>query len=355
MPDRFIVVLGAGASADSVSPHVTVTDPQRRPPVVRELFAERFADILNNYPMAQFAAADVRRLDQTSISIEEFLREQYAGSSVDLTRRKLLSVPLYLQDVMLSVSFDHAPQPDNYDLLISYVFDLLAETDLNVLFVTLNYDLILDRRLDQITALDTLESYADPDRRWALIKLHGSVDWGRMVMTRPTMGGLTNPPADIEVSGDIVLARGRLAELSAPMAGSRLDTLRSRDIPPHGRSLLYPALSAPLGEEDELSCPPEHFGYLQNELQVADNLHLLVIGYSAVDLEVLRLLRDTSTPIKSFGIVNQDETTGQQVAQRLHDQTQKHLGNGWIWDSTFGGFVQRDGWAKYRRHLTNHL
>ena len=97
------------------------------------------------------------------------------------------------------------------------------------------------------------------------------------------------------------------------------------------------------------------FGFLRSELQVADNLHLLVIGYSAVDLEVLSLLRETSTPIKSFGIVNQDHETAQQVAGRLHDQTRKHLGDGWVWDSTFGGFVQRDGWDKYKHHLMSHL
>ena len=254
MPDRLIVVLGAGASADSVSPHVTGTNRVRQPPLVRQLFDQRFADILNRYPMAQFAAADIRRLDQTSVSIEEFLRKEYAGSTVELTRRKFLSVPLYLQEVMLSVSCDYSPQPDNYDLLISHVFDLLAETDTNVLFVTLNYDLILDRRLDQITPLDTLDSYVHPDRRWALIKLHGSVEWGRMVTTRPLTDGLTNPPAELEVADDIMLARGPLSELGE----GRLDSLRYQEVPPHGATLLYPALSAPLGEEDELSCPPEH-------------------------------------------------------------------------------------------------
>ena len=351
MPDRLVVVLGAGASADSVSPNVVGGEANWRPPLVRELFDGRFAGVLNRYPMAQFAAADIRRLDQSSVSIEQFLREEYASSTVELAKRKFLSVPLYLQDVMLHVSYRHSPQPDNYDLLISYLFDVLAETDLNVLFVTLNYDLILDRRLDQITSLDTLDAYVDPDRRWALLKLHGSVDWGRMVMTRPLRGALANPHADLTVSDDIVLARGQLSGVSA----SSLDDLRRRDIPPHGSTLLYPALSAPLGEEDELSCPPTHVGFLRNELQAAENLHLLVIGYSAVDLEVLKLLRDTSTPIKSIGVVNFDQPSAQQVLGRIDQQTQKHLGDRWVWDSTFGGFVQRHGWDTYKRHLTQNL
>ncbi len=49
MPDRLVVVLGAGASSDSVSPNVTPQNESWRPPLVRELFDARFASILNDY------------------------------------------------------------------------------------------------------------------------------------------------------------------------------------------------------------------------------------------------------------------------------------------------------------------
>jgi hypothetical protein len=186
MADRLVVVLGAGASADSVSHMVAEQNQDWRPPLVRELFDPRFASILNDYRIAQSAAADIRRQEQqlkrqerTSLSIERFLREEYAGSPGKLRRRKLLSLPPYLQDVLLASSVRHSPQPDNYDLLVSYIYDLIEDTDLNILLLTLNYDVVFDRCLDAVEPLNTLDDYVHPDRRWALIKLHGSVDWGR--------------------------------------------------------------------------------------------------------------------------------------------------------------------------------
>lgn len=370
MADRLVVVLGAGASADSVSHMVAEQNQDWRPPLVRELFDPRFASILNDYRIAQSAAADIRRHEQqvkrqerTSLSIERFLREEYAGSPGELRRRKLLSLPPYLQDVLLASSVRHSPQPDNYDLLVSYIYDLIEDTDLNILLLTLNYDVVFDRCLDAVEPLRTLDDYVHPDRRWALIKLHGSVDWGRMVTDRSLpVEVLFNPPANLHYSSDIVLTRGALSELPVfePPGTERLreqilPSFRERDVRPHGRTLLYPALSVPLGEEDELSCPHEHLSFLKQDLQVADGLHLLVIGYSAVDLEVLKILRETTTPIKSFGIVNRSLETAQDVNRRIHKHTGKHLGKGWVWESTFGGFVQRDGWDQYREHLNRQL
>src|SRR3954451_9684630 len=107
--DRLIVVLGAGASADSTSHHVPGVNPSRTPPLVRELFDNRFDAILNQYPLGQFAAADIRRLAADSFSIEQFLRERYAGNAHELVRRKFLSLPLYLQQMLLQVSWEYTP------------------------------------------------------------------------------------------------------------------------------------------------------------------------------------------------------------------------------------------------------
>lgn len=345
-------ILGAGASADSASARVSGVEPNWRPPLVTELFDTRFANILNQYPVAQAAAADIRRVEQSSLSIEQFLRETYADRPEALPRRKFLSIPLYLQQVLLEVSYRYAPQPDNYDLLLSGLFDLFGATDLNIVFVTLNYDLLLDHRLNHLFGrLDALDSYIDGDRRWSLIKLHGSVDWGRTVLSARRDGDLFDPPVDLRTAEDIVLARGPLNYRRAPELKSLRETHNA-----NGEIInLYPALAIPLGEDDEAVCPPEHLGFLRNELQVADALHLLVIGYSGVDQELLTLLGQAGTPIKSFGIVNRDLVTGQAVLRRLSTGIVRELGDGWIYKRTFGDFVQGDGWDEYRGHLMRNL
>jgi len=352
MPGRLVVILGAGASADSASARVAGRELNWRPPLVTELFAERFVNTLNQYPVAQAAAADIRRVEQSSLSIEQFLRETYADRQEALPRRKFLSIPLYLQQVLLQVSYQYTPQPDNYDLLLSRLFDLLENTDLNVVFVTLNYDLLLDRRLNHLFGrLDTLEAYIAPDRRWSLIKLHGSVDWGRPVLSARRDGDLFDPPVDLRTSDQIVLARGPLNHRRAPELKSLRETHSE-----NGEIInLYPAHAVPLGEDDEAVCPPEHFGFLKNELQAADALHLLVIGYSGVDQELLTLLGQTGALIKSFGIVNRDLATGQQVLARLSTGIVRELGDGWIYQGSFGDFVQGDGWNEYLGHLTRNL
>jgi hypothetical protein len=46
-----------------------------------------------------------------------------------------------------------------------------------VFFVTLNYDVLLDRRLSAYHPLLSFDEYVTRDKNWSLIKLHGSVNW----------------------------------------------------------------------------------------------------------------------------------------------------------------------------------
>jgi hypothetical protein len=340
MPDRLLVVLGAGASADCASNKVYGVQREWKPPLVTDLFAPRptFASVLNQYPFGQFAAADIRRLDPQSLSIEQFLRDNYESGTTDFVRRKFRSVPLYLRELLLKVSFSYTPQPDNYDLLITNTLDGI---DMEVLFVTLNYDLLLDRRLDELSRLDKLSDYIDDERGWSLVKLHGSVDWARRIHT---LSGEDHrdPPPYLEHYDDIVLARGPLRTM-----GDSVDHLRRQTLDPYGEVDLYPALSVPLGEQDELSCPPEHVHFLQQQLQLSDGIHLLVIGYSGIDLEVLGVIRGTSARIKTTMIVNRDKNSAGEVFHRLDDQLGRPLGTLATWPSTFNDFVQGDGWSEY--------
>ena len=93
-------------------------------------------------------------------------------------RRQYWAIPLYLQDLFFEIgqwtlTGGYAQQPDSYDRLISATLTLDEVT-----FVTLNYDTILDRRLFHYLPgeLESMDSYLSGSN-WALIKLHGSVNW----------------------------------------------------------------------------------------------------------------------------------------------------------------------------------
>lgn len=305
-----MVVLGAGASR-ACSPRGG--HDNLLPPLTADLFDPRYEDTLRSYPLAQIAAADIRVLvDSGAIAIEQFLRERLREAGDPYARRRYVQIPLYLQELLWNVS-DHyvGVQPDNFDRLINAAFGLEG-----VVFTTLNYDVILDRRLAvQGGPLTSLDDYVHEGRNWALVKLHGSVNWAQAIPW----------PHPIEEMGD-----GRMAALFAEL-GDDLESLDSeiqlRDVAMPGfrydaasQSLFYPALSVPLGSEDELVCPPTHVTFLREWLKKPDGLNLLVIGYSGLDQEVLNLLRESGNGVRSLCVINHDAEHGRVTAERIMEQ-----------------------------------
>lgn len=98
------------------------------------------------------------------MNLENFLREKLRESDLPEDRLSFLQLPLYLQHVLHEVSRTYASFPDNYDRLIRAVLPLDA-----VVFATLNYDTILERRLEAATGHQIVKTgdYLT-GKRWAL-------------------------------------------------------------------------------------------------------------------------------------------------------------------------------------------
>ncbi len=305
---RLVVIVGAGASADAATPEY-VNDDGWRPPLVKDLFSRKYSAVLDRHPFAQEVAADLGPGQQPALSIEQFIRERYRGSDHPPSLRKYHSIPLYLQELLHGCSQQFTPAPDNYLRLMSALLELPESV-----FVTLNYDPLLDSRLSRHSPLQTLDDYiARKEPEWSLIKLHGSVNWGRAIRG-PSSFSFVEPPPELHLDEEILVTGG---------AAAPIDELRGI-----GKTeICYPALSVPVGEEDELVCPPLHVEFLQERLAGADALHLLIIGYSANDLEVLKLLKDSETEIESVLIVNRSEEDCGYVEQQLGRHLGLHFGS----------------------------
>jgi len=309
VPDHLFILLGAGASFDCASNYVTVR-AESRPPLTTELFDSRFEDILHFYPLAETAAAEIQpAVERGPIAIEQFLREKLRDSPHLHRRQMFRAVPLYLQHLLFNISSwepstvtGYTRHPDNYSRLVSTTLDLDE-----AVFITLNYDILLDRRLfAHGPALNDIDSYIGSDKNWSLIKLHGSVNWARRVLNEWTEAP-TDPymAATISAIGDD-LALDHPIELRLHTSVGAVRHEGGSSSQTNG-SLFYPALSAPLGPGDELVCPDTHVEHLRKRLQARDGLHLLVIGYSGLDEEVLRLFGESDNHLRSLTVVSNSE------------------------------------------------
>jgi hypothetical protein len=196
--------------------------------------------------------ADIRpALSSGSVAIEAFLRDRLRDSEHEYRRRQYWAIPLYLQHLLFEVSHwdyelgtGYTAHPDVYDRLVNAVLRVPEVT-----FVTLNYDTLLDGRLFISGGPFTMESYLGPAQNWALIKPHGSINWGRRILNAPP-GAVGNDPFlarafaalgdRIDLAGEITL---RPALSVSGMRGYAAGNIPMSDGAPDA---YYPALSAPL-------------------------------------------------------------------------------------------------------------
>jgi hypothetical protein len=343
MPDPLFVLVGAGASADCASPSVAIGRPERKPPLTKELFDDRFEPILREYPLAQAAALDMRRegvLDG-AVALERFLATRYAASGRRADQRKFRALPCYLQHVLWEVSEGYTYHADNYDALIYNVIDAVA----SAVVITLNYDTLLDQRLELYEGMRfaDVDDYVSPARGWSLVKLHGSTNWAQGITTPGVSGDAWHePPADIDVDDNITVM--------GPTKGAGLQDLRFKSTqPPHK---FFPTLSVPLGADDLIACPESHVEFLRSQLASVNAVDLLVVGYSAYDREVIKLLAASGREIRSLFVVNQDGATAMDVLARLSGELHApRLALGAGYTGSFNAFAQSDGIDNYVRDL----
>jgi hypothetical protein len=294
-----------------------------QPPLTVDLFDEdRYGSLLAAYDLAHQAGRFItdERAGNDALSLEEVLHA-LRNSEHEHQRRMAYAVPPYLQHLLHTVSEAHFRKAIRYDRLIERLLRLP-----DICFVTLNYDVMLDRRLAAHHPLRNFEDYISEDKNWSLIKLHGSVNWvyQRSEPIKPY------PPTD-----DL---RFQDQELQCHSPSATLEEIRGR----LGGRDRYPALAIPEGSEDRLVLPSRHHWWIKQRLEAAPNIDLLVIGYSGLDIEVLKLIGSTKTPIRLMTIVNQSQEAAIAVRDRFTE-----FGIKSIWTATangnFGEWVDAGG------------
>jgi len=312
MNKKLTIILGAGAShSQNIDPE-PLDRQEFRPPLTQGIFSRSrsFGAILHKYPLAETIASDInRRLKQNKPGegLEQILRsyeERLSKGEDSAITRQFLQVPLYLNELFGEVSQHFTHKPDEYNTLVNQVLDHTER----ILFLTLNYDTILEIPLSRIFAVDfSKPSHYISDSKWMLVKLHGSVNWYR---------GFNSYQM---ASNDESQYFENLKNQKLPLSLS--DNYMMVAIPGHqhkfiGNSPTYPAITIPVDGKYETSCPPEILEKAKSFLKECENF--LIIGTSGSDRDLLDLLKENAKGGNTLIVGREEENTKRTNANFLN-------------------------------------
>lgn len=329
------VVIGAGASYDCVEKG---TDPNvdtgYRPPLVNELFEDRpkFNAILNRYPKARMASDEIRVKVKKGEPLEKVLRELQRYSKGN-PNSDYYQIPLYLQELTYEISNRYIGYGvgSKFDTVVRYIERSKFG---KVLYLTLNYDLFLDQSLSVCYnhSFDTMQSYIPDNKKWLLVKYHGSANWGVKVNNadatkRNAAGALGTIKGKIESDNIIrVLPGGK-------------DDHRFVDGYFH-----YPAIAVPVEGKTSYVCNDEHVIRARKFIEKCQ--YFLFIGFSALDEHVLDLLSH-APEMKGFYIVGGSKDTAKGIFNRLRQHNVLKHDYGLNFGSDLVSFLYHSGFSNF--------
>jgi hypothetical protein len=306
--ERLVILLGAGSSYDCVDSEYNLVEASYRPPLVHQLFDSRacFDDILNKYPGARARADEIRTaLKRHNQPLEKLLRQMAEGPTLSL-RRTIWEVPLYLQELLGEVSTRYVKAGSTkFETMLSAV---MGSSIPQILILTVNYDLFVEQSIGALMGhtFTSIENYIwkCDGQQWALIKLHGSVNWGRQFNPGQRINHwkpVFNELIELALQDDISILPGHTNE--------------RRFIHPF---YYYPALSLPVEGKTDFVCPKQHVAYAQNFLQeLGGPDHLMIIGFSGLDTHVLQSLLKSMRCSAMTCLVNGTLDNGTEALSRI--------------------------------------
>lgn len=245
-----------------------------------------FADILERFPQALPVVPRLRHL-QPGESVESVMDALRAEADRDPRRyRQLAAVRYYLQSALYDCEAawhrEATRGVTNYKALLDAI-EHTREPEGTVCLVTFNYDTMLEAALPDSVGI-TIRSIGDyvANKSYKVIKLHGSVNWGREV----------EPPVDhVGAVGDQQLVVELIDRAASLKVTERYHVVNQRPIVRlDAQRPLVPAIALPLQRKGGFECPAEHLKALEECLRHVRQL--LVVGWRATDAPFLELMHN---------------------------------------------------------------
>lgn len=164
----------------------------------------------------------------------------------------------------------------NYVTLLDEIESQRKQTE-SVCLVTFNYDTMLEQALPTVgVKIAEIDDYVTQNYR--LIKLHGSVSWGRQVASPMNMG----------LMNEWAVANELIKNAKDLRMTDEYRMVTSRPIGKSDELPLIPALAIPVVNKQEYECPKLHLEVLDSCLPQITKL--LVVGWRASEQHFLQRL-----------------------------------------------------------------
>jgi hypothetical protein len=314
-----LVIFGAGASYDSV-PHFFPPAPHLsqeldRLPLANQLFDNRpiFLSAMQKF---EDCMALVPLLRKPGVLVErELARFQEQAQTFPRRYQQLAAIRYYLHFALWQCQrqwFERHKGITNYATLLDEIERWRFEFSEQVCFVTFNYDTMLEDAMSQVLriSIGDLDGYV-LDAHYVLIKLHGSVNWGREV---DGLAGPTGPDHFIPMGG--IVNQQRLIDESPKLRiTNRYRLVTNYPMLREGDRLVFPALAIPVEKKDEFSCPSTHVQALKERLPKVTKI--LTIGWRATEAEFLGLLQSKLEGKADLMVVSGDKAGAAETSGNL--------------------------------------
>jgi hypothetical protein len=236
--------------------------------------------------MGRFGAcrALIPNLRNPALSVEnELAKFQEQAPSYPERYRQLAAVQYYLHTALWECGQRwnqwHRGMT-NYVTLLDEIERWRCETREQACFVTFNYDRMLDDAMTQVLHVEfvDLNRYISSPN-YALVKLHGSVNWGREIRKGPP--ALASAPHTY--NHQKLIDEVQQLEISDQYRIVNRYPMFSED-----GCFVFPAIAIPLEHKDSFVCPSTHIDHLTKVIPKVDKI--ITVGWRAMEREFLSLL-----------------------------------------------------------------
>jgi hypothetical protein len=309
-----MAIFSAGASYDSAQayPLSPPTSQPWRPPLASGLFLDQyqaFGDIVRKYGKLSHIFPYLRELSGVG-SVEEVLQSLLAeATSFPERLREFASVRYYLCELLTELTTKWLAQTAGVAKYAPLVADILRFNNSRepVCLVTFNYDLLLEHALYTFDFKRKMPAdHLDSHPVLKLFKLHGSVEWARIVDlpsgTRLGSHELIDIADTLKLSDEFVLAN--------PTNPHQMHTF--------GRPI-FPAIAIPTQTKTEadFECPRAHLAELGEMLKSVTKV--LIAGWQAKEAHFTQVLKSHLPKLRHIAVVGGNPEDANQTFRHFMD------------------------------------